>query len=151
MASPKIYIRNYGFTFLEILLTLALFVIVASLSLAASLDVYKSFNYADSQSLLLTLLRRARSDAVNNIDGLPHGIFIQNHTYILFEGRNYQARNQTRDLTFPTSSNIDMSGNTEVVFAPLSATTSSGQIILEDHIHKQTIITIGDEGQINLH
>ena len=153
MGSPKICIHKTGegFTLMEILIVISLFFILAGFGLAISMDAYRSFNFASDRDLLVSLLQKARSQSLNNVNQSPHGVYIAAASYVLFQGSNYISRDQSEDLIFPHSADLSLSGLPEVIFTPLSATTSAGNIILDDHIHPQSAISLNGQGQINLY
>ena len=83
--------REAGFTLMEVLLVIGMFVILAGFGLFVSMETYRGSNYHSDRSLLIAVLERARAEAINNIcsggscaDGAAHGVHIQSDKYILF-------------------------------------------------------------------
>ena len=155
MALPKIStLRTHersGFTLVEILIVTALLASLGGLAVVVSMATYRSYTFLSEQDLLISLLQKARSQSLNNLNQAPHGVYLDMDAYTLFEGSNYARRDQAQDLSFSRNSNYFLNGLTEIVFAQISATTTSGEIILDDHIHPKATISLNYEGQINLH
>jgi prepilin-type N-terminal cleavage/methylation domain-containing protein len=156
-----------GFTLIEILVVMSLLVIIGALTTFANFDVWRSYNFRGESSLLVSVLQKARSQSINNIclgsgctDGRPHGVYIQNDKYTIFQGSDWNNHDDAMDEDFEASSNISSASSTinEVVFGQLSATTSfphhtdltEGEIILNetDGFRSETI-SINNEGRID--
>ena len=140
-----------GFSLLEILIVLALFTVLGGMALVVSMDAYRSYAFSSEQDLLVSLLQKARSQSQNNIDQSAHGLSLAAGAYTLFEGSDYAHRNLSADVVFSPSSNYALSGLTEVIFSQMSATTTAGEIVLNDNAHPKAAISLNYEGQINLH
>ncbi len=163
MASRKTSTRNAhpracrGFTFFEVLIVIGLLTIVGSLGLLVSMDSYRSSGFYADRNLLVAALQRARAEAINNIclgactdvnDGKAHGVHIQSESYVIFQGTSYSAGDPV-NAVFPAHTTLTESSLSDVVFSPLTATTSTtGDITLSDNAGHTSTITIGSEGQI---
>lgn len=138
-----------GFTLIEILIAMGILAIIGGFGLFVSLDFYRSNVIFSERDTLLSLLRRARLDAVNNIQAMPHGLYVATTSYILFAGSSYAARSSTHDYAFDKSVAVTTGGLTEVVFSPLAATsTASGTITLADETRNLEIL-VNYEGMID--
>ncbi len=127
---------RFGFTLIEILLVVAFFALIGGMALIGSLDSYRSFSFHNERDTLIPLFFKARNQAATGMcmgggctGGKPHGVYFGTpHSYTLFQGANYTTRDAVVDEVF-TAGNLDVaithpSGLQEIVFAPLSATTS---------------------------
>jgi hypothetical protein len=101
------------------------------------------------QKLLLNILQKARFDALNNLYFMARGVYIGSDNYILFSGSNFSSRNPVYDISYPRSAvNIQSSFN-QIVFTPLSATTSASGTIELSINNKKFFININNEGFID--
>jgi prepilin-type N-terminal cleavage/methylation domain-containing protein len=149
MKSGKKIISQSGFSLLEILVVLGMFVLISGFALVISIDSFRSHNFGSEQELVVGLLQKARSQAMDNIDQTPHGVHFTSSNYSIFEGPTY-----TSGIDFPVGSGITPSGATDVVFAQLSGQVAGAnpplKIVLKDNTTGKTFnIFINNEGQIN--
>jgi prepilin-type N-terminal cleavage/methylation domain-containing protein len=138
--------NNQGFTLIEILVVMAIFVLIAGFALVVSMDSYRSHNFKSEQDLLVAVLLKARSQAMNNINQLPHGVYIPitHDKYSLFQGSTC-----TSGIDFPVSKGFTPSASC-IVFTQLSGATAATSITLTDNTtNKVFTININNEGQIN--
>lgn len=143
--------QQSGFTLIEILVVLGIFIFIASFALVVSMDSYHGYNFRTEQDLLLGVLQKARSQAVANVNQKPHGVFLDASStqYTLFQGTDYSHRDTSFDLVFKGNSGYSLSGTTSTVFTQLSGTTTPATVTLDDHTHPIFNICINSEGQIN--
>jgi prepilin-type N-terminal cleavage/methylation domain-containing protein len=87
-----------GFTLIEVVVVMALLGVIVMTGLLVDMQAYRSSGFRSDRELLVTLLARARSQAINNIctasdctDGVPHGVHIEPGRFVLFEGATYDA------------------------------------------------------------
>lgn len=112
--------------------------------------------------MLVALLERARSQAINNYclgtctDGAPHGVAIRPidnpDKYILYQGATYATRDTGADSVFDANPLVTSTGFSEVSFAQLSAVSSTvggNTLTLSETAGHSSVITIGSEGQIS--
>lgn len=144
-----------GFTLIEVLLVMGMFVIISSFGLLVSMESYRGATYHSDRDLLLALLQRARAQAINNLcygsdceDGKPHGVHIQPDKYILFQGAVYDAGDEMNS-SFETDVNVTHSFNGDFIFTQLSATTSGPITITLSGESKTSEITVSPLGQIS--
>ena len=169
MKLPGILIRKYakrtckkrrrtsavtGFTVIEILVVLALVGFIASLGVTIGLDSYRRFLFYSERDTLVSILQRARSEALSNTgsavasSSIFHGLFMAPENAVLFRGPSYALRDSGYDITTPLTAGIVRSGISEIVFAPLTGeVATSGIIILDDGVRNATI-TVNAEGGI---
>jgi len=96
--------KNSGLTMIEIMVVIGLFAVLISLGLLMSMDVWRGASVQSEQDVLLSLLYKARSRAVANINEHDHGLYIDedNMKYVIFEGSSYAGALST--------TSFDMSG-----------------------------------------
>jgi prepilin-type N-terminal cleavage/methylation domain-containing protein len=151
----KVFLRrpraDVGFTLIEVVVAIALLAMIFSFSFGVGSNFYGSQVLVAERDNLLSLLRSARSLAVNNVDQSSHGVFVSTSTsqYAIFEGNSYASRNQSLDVYFPISYGAVITGLAEVVFSALDGKANvSGTIIISTSIGSSTI-TLNNEGRIN--
>ena len=153
MALPKVYDSDMkhesGFTLLEIVIATAILTIIAGLGLVISINFYKSQSLTVERDTVVSLLRKARSQALTNFNQSAHGLYIDESQYIIFQGSSFAGRSVEFDQSFGKAPNISASGLSEVVFSPLTAiATASGTIDLTNGLSTSTIF-INYEGRID--
>jgi len=147
--------HHRGFTYIELLVVVALFGIILSFGMAMNLGSISRTSMLQERDLFVSLLLTgARAQALANIDEKPHGIYIDNdaHEYILFEGTDYTegaAINRVTSFTSDTLTITNTGGNT-ILFEQLSGDVSEGvgTITISGNGATQ-YITINAVGQIN--
>lgn len=143
------YCDNAGFTLLEVIVTVVILAVVASIGLFVGADFYKSYVLASERDSLVSILRKARAGAMNNFLELPQGVFIDQDKFTIFKGLSYAGRNSQYDEIIFRFRAVDISGPAEVVFQPIRGTSGvSGTITLSDGV-KNVAIEINDEGRIS--
>ena len=139
-----------GFTLTEILVVISLAALISTFALGMSLDAFRSYNFRSEQTLLLSLLQKARSQAMSNIDQLPHGVHVSGNQYTLYEGSAWKSRDVLKDADFPVGKGVAPSGVTDMLFTQLSGKpVSAGDIVLSDGGHASVIFSINSQGRIN--
>ena len=143
--------RLRGFTLLEIVLVLSLIAVVAAFALSFPLSAFRSQARQAEMVTLVSLLELSRSDAFANKDRLPHGLAIVGTSYVQFSGVTFDMSNPktwvTTEMVYPLV--LASSSVTEVVFTPLTATTTPTRVQLIDTMSGQSsFIDVNYEGLI---
>jgi prepilin-type N-terminal cleavage/methylation domain-containing protein len=140
MASPNTLRPNKGFTLIEVLIAIAILVVVFSLGLFISFDFYKSFSAQSEKEVIVSMLQKARSLSMNNINQEKHGVrFTDNPlTYTIFPDELAIKAAYGISITTPALP-------FEVTFDQLSGNSQNQTIILN---HGETI-TITEQGKID--
>lgn len=142
--------KNKGFTFIEIIMVVAILMALAGLGLIFGIDFYKTYSLDTERNVVSSLLQKARSRAQNNFNQSPHGVYFQsNNYYIIFQGASYALRNVDYDQLIPKNQAINISGISEIIFGQLSGDSQiAGNVILNNN-KRTLIISINNEGGIN--
>ena len=110
-----------AFTLTEILVVVGIFALLMSFSLVVSLDIYRGDSFRGEQDVIISILQKARSQSINNINETSHGIRFEPDQYVLFDGDG-------GEVEFPMNTKVtyqDMASDT-VTFKQLSGNTDSG-------------------------
>lgn len=140
--------KEAGFTLTEILISVGIFIFIMGLGLFLSIDFYRSYLFLTERDMVISILQKARSNAISNINEKRHGVYFDSNRYILFEGDNYLTASNT--ISFEGNQAIKRSGMNEVVFEQLTgkANVTGGDLILKDNIRPDITISINYEGRI---
>lgn len=131
MALHKTYTNKTGFTLLEVIIVIGLFLVVSALSLHIDVRTIRTQTYRDDVNALETALRTARTRALTaycvGICTGPqaHGIYFAYDHYIIFQGNSYNPTNPY-NVSVPLDSGLRVHGLYTVTFLPRSgmATTT---------------------------
>jgi len=144
-----------GFTYIELLIVLALVGIIATWSLTMGLSAITQSSVIQERDFFVTLLlRSARAEALANFAEKSHGVRIDTvlHTYTLFTGTSYvSGASDNRTIAFSNSHiNVTNTGGVNIVFEQLSGnvTTGAGTLTFTDGNTTQQI-SINAVGQID--
>jgi prepilin-type N-terminal cleavage/methylation domain-containing protein len=143
--SPK---KIKGFTLLELIISSAIITIVMSVGIPVTLQFVRSYGLQSERDTVLVLLEWARDQSMANHLQTSHGILVTSNQFIGFVGTSYATRNPTFDLIYPRNSKITVTGGTETIFAPLSATTTNTSFVFNNS-DKQYTIAVNEEGTID--
>lgn len=138
-----------GFTIVEVLIVVAILTIVFGFSLGVGSNFYSSQVLIGERDSVVSLLRNARTRAMNNTNQSSHGVFIDTNQYVAFDGESYAARNQAYDAVFPRSAGVTITGPLEIVFKVMEGTSNvSGTIAVTNGVGNVNIV-LNNEGRIN--
>lgn len=137
-----------GFTLIELLIVVAMTFLVAALTLPVALAFVESQVLDEMTNDVASVLRRANSQAVFGKHASSFGVKILPSSFVLFEGSSYAERVTAEDEIFSFSSNLNLSGPDEIVFAKISGTTSATGTISISVSNKQREITVYENGKI---
>lgn len=139
--------NNHGFTLVEIIIVLGILFLMAGFGLFMSMDFYRSYAFRYEENLAVSLLQKARSRAMANVNQTAHGVHFGVSDYTLFEGSTYDAGASTNQ-NIPINSGIATSGLVNVVFNQLKGdSTTTGDIIISGQSQTASI-SINTEGAI---
>ncbi|MCK5015991.1 MAG: prepilin-type N-terminal cleavage/methylation domain-containing protein [Candidatus Peribacteraceae bacterium] len=118
--------RN-AFTLPEIIITIALFGIMASLSIPYLGDFYKSENIGSHCKNIRQTIYRASTRSIAGEQGLPWGVYAAGNEYTLFAGETYISRNTALDETFTLPGGMSFLGNKTFIFHQFSGIPISAE------------------------
>jgi prepilin-type N-terminal cleavage/methylation domain-containing protein len=152
----KISIAKRGFSLIELVVVLGMLAGVASLTLVISMQSYHSSSFADTQTLLITALYKARSQALSCVcigtvctAGKAHGVHITPTQLIIFQGDYFNAADDTNEYIPISNRSVSFSDISDVVFDVLTANAlTAGDITLTDTRGRIATVSVGAKGQI---
>ena len=149
---------QHGLTLIEIVVVIAIIGLIVSLGLITSFDSYRGYLFRSERTTLVSVLSRARSQAMNNMFETTHGICYDNSAknYAIFRGSGYLATNPTNETVNSNSvaiiisipSSFICSPGSGVIFSQLSGTTSPIDIVVTEN-NRVSTTSINYEGAIN--
>ncbi len=74
-----------GFTLIEIIIAIAILALIASLGLFISMDFFREYSFRSEENTIVSILQKARSQSMDNIDQMRHGVHFQSGKYVMFE------------------------------------------------------------------
>lgn len=132
-----------AFSFVEVMLSLALFSFIITLSV----PIYQSFEFrnevASSANVIVAAARTAQSKAIGNENDTPWGIYIGTGEVIIYSGTDYASREVSRDISLQLPGAPVVSGQNEFVFDQ-----NSGEVAVPGNVQIE-ITSISREIEIN--
>ena len=137
--------QSSGFTLIETLTVIGLFLLLLSAGLVIGLDAISRSALINERDLVVLMLTGARTRALANVNETSHGVRIEADQVIVFEG----APPGTNARTIERNSAIEVSPpDVEIVFEPLTAKVGPSNSIILSENGKEAIIEINTEGRI---
>lgn len=139
-----------GFTLVELLVVVGITTILLGSALFMGIDSYKRYAFHAEQQLVVSVLEKARSRSINNIQQSSHGVCFQGSNYVIFRAvcvandpaneyipaNTFIARQSHFDTLFPT-----------ILFGQVTATATPTSIELRDDVRVANIV-VNYEGTI---
>lgn len=101
---------------MEFLIVGATIILLSGLFLPMGFGFFRTQNVDEAREDVITILRRAQSQALFQKNDSSFGAKFLADSYILFQGNSYAARQQSEDEVFIIPPGITISGLGEVVF-----------------------------------
>ena len=144
-----------GFTFIELLLVLAILSLITTVVMNTFVDYRKNQSLQKDTETVTEVLERARIETISSQNAMQYGVHIANDKITLFTGPTYSSGDPlNRDFALaPTDTIVTISltgGGSEVVFSRLSGETNqSGTVVLSSpSISKTKTVTIYKTGLV---
>ena len=142
--------KNWGFTLVEVLLSIAAIAIISGISM----PIYLSFQVKDDLDIavvtLVQSLRRSQAQSQASEGDANWGVKIQSGSITLFKGASYAGREASYDEIFNTSSAISFAGISEIVFDKLSGEPdTTGTITLTSTTNQTATVTLNGKGMVD--
>lgn len=144
-------IKQRGFSFLQVLLVIGLFMVMASLTVPSLYQWQTGVQINTIATEIGQNLRRAQVKAMSGFNNSNWGIYFSNNSYTIFIGSSYDGRDQSWDEDYLVSSSITMINDfsDEIIFSQNTGLPStSGEITLSNLSGEVISITINELGVI---
>lgn len=138
-----------GFTLIELSLVIALMFMIGAFISPTGISFYKGQLLNESYEGMINALRQAQIFSMTGKNNHSFGLFIQDDSYVVFEGDSYSTRIQSEDVVFTLSPSVTISGIEEIVFSKLTGEPSvlGGIVISVGEKEKQ--IEVSTSGNID--
>lgn len=141
-------VRN-GFTLLELILSITVIGLVASVALPVSRSFQVRNDLDIAAATAAQTLRRAQVRSQGMDNDTTWGVRASSGSIILFRGASYAARDATFDEVFDVPSTITPSGTTEFVFTKFTGNpTTTGTLTLTSSDNEVINLVINAKGTI---
>lgn len=149
MRFKQLSLNSKGFTFIELLVVMAIIAILSGLGLLVSLDIYRSYSFNSERDVVLAFLQKARSQSLANINQQSHGVHFAGDSYVLFAGNTYNSSDDNNQV-YLKDPGINNTGMVDVIFEQLSGNliSGAGTLTLTDG-KRRSAINLNLVGQIN--
>lgn len=138
-----------GFTLIEIIIVVAIIGIVLSFGITIDLNKLKGDTFQFEVATIVSILERARSQAMSNLGDSNHGFCYMEPNYILFTGNTCTVTNsEIIQANTDIASSALTTFPTEIIFERLSGRTNNTEILVS-HGLQETNIKINNEGAID--
>jgi len=142
--------NSRGFTLIEILVVVAIIGLIISVGLTLDLNSFKRDIFHSEESIILSLLEKARSRSMTNYYQTTHGLCYIAPNYVIFRGTTCTAVGSEispANAVVASASNFSTTFPT-IVFTQLTGTTTAATIHITDGVKSADII-LNNEGTIN--
>jgi prepilin-type N-terminal cleavage/methylation domain-containing protein len=151
MKSPNTS-NHKGFTLIEVLIVIGIMAIIAGFGMWVSHDVFRGTAFRNERDIVVSVLSKARSNSMNNLNQTSHGVYINSSSYILFQGSTYDPADP-KNIEVKASANISNSGPVSIVFDQITGNVPAANgteiSIALNSDNNSGIIKINQEGRIN--
>ena len=144
-------INAKGFTFIEVLLVIALLGLLVGLLV----PFYQSFqvsNQLDTTAFeIVQTLRMAQARAMAGDEGSIFGVHLESQKFVLFKGGVYQNGEVANEINeVPRTLNVSTSFGPDITFSKIKGETSTaGTITILSDINESKVIQINAKGNID--
>ncbi len=122
-----------AFTFIEIIIVLALLTGILSLTVLANTDALQRLHVREERDMFVSvILTPLRDRALGNVHMLPHGVHIDTiaRTYTLFEGTTFDRSDPNLRVIPFRNNHVEITpedGNATIIFSPILGDVLTGQ------------------------
>jgi prepilin-type N-terminal cleavage/methylation domain-containing protein len=142
--------KNFGFTLIEVLLSVALLAVLAGFSLPVyrALQVRNDLDIATNTVVQSLYRAQVLSQAVSS--DASWGVYVGVGEIVIFQGDSYVTRDDIWDEVFDLPTDITPSGLAAVVFDRFTGDTqTTGSVILNSNTNETKTITINNKGMVD--
>lgn len=147
--------REYGFSFLEIIVVIAILTVLTTISLVSLGAMQERLLLRAAASDIVFALEAAKARSVAGTGGVVHGVHFTDETYVEFRGSTYDAEDDdvlVHELDPRLTLTTDTLSETSIVFARITGTTGAAteiMLALKDDPDTYRTILVGAGGAIS--
>ncbi len=131
--------QSSGFSMIEVLIAIAIASIIFLAGYFTNIESFSRELLISEHLTLVSVLQKARNSAMNNIYASPHGVHIEDDSYVIFRVTPYDINEPTNEEIY-RNEKIAISGLDEVVFTQLSGEPdNTGTFTLSDGVRTKQI------------
>jgi prepilin-type N-terminal cleavage/methylation domain-containing protein len=120
---------NKGFTFIEVIISVAIMALLVGLSMAAFSSFAKREALGAAAGAAAAMLRDARAQTIASVGGMQYGVRVEPDRFILFQGSTYASTSPT-NRPFYFSARVKASSTAQsFVFERVTGDASSSGMI----------------------
>jgi prepilin-type N-terminal cleavage/methylation domain-containing protein len=138
-----------GFTFLELLIVVAIVGIVSLSSISFYSRFFTQNAVSNTVDQLTSEMRKAQSYAMSGKQNGDWGVRYASNQIILFQGSSYATRNAAFDEKFTTNTSVAVSGLSDIIFSRMTGTPSASPTITVSGAGSTSTITVNAQGVVN--
>lgn len=138
-----------GFTLIEIIVVVAIVISLFAFGILIDSKAFTRTSVISEQETLVSILQKARSRAMNNIEHTRHGVFVDEDKYVIFQS-SYDEDDEDNEK-IERNENFTITGlyQTEIIFDQISGIPNvTGEIKISDGVIEKTI-NINEVGLID--
>lgn len=137
-----------GFTQIELLVVIGIVVILTAVGVISGFNSISRGALTSEEDKLVLLLTDARTNALANTNAKPHGLYVSNTEFILFEG-NDKDDDPTSWREIERNSSVEiLPTDTQVVFDQLSADVGVPVDFVLSLNETSSTVSVNEVGQI---
>ena len=148
--------NSRGFSLAEVVVVVAIIAILAVIGVGAFVSGRQSAEFDAVSDGIVSVLEKARSDALAGKGGTNFGVKINASSYVFFAGSSYNAGDSS-NITYQVSSGFTLSttlggAGSVVIFSRLTGTPSStGTVTITRTSPSATrVITVASQGSLTI-
>lgn len=145
----KIQKKMGGFTMIEIITTLGIFLILAGLTLPIGLDFYRNQKLNAFSHLFADRIEKARVFARSQKGDSSWGGYVGSDTYTIFKGDSFNTRDQSFDQNYRIPEGISVNQD-EVVFEKLTGHPNQAVSFNINGVPRANAVSISSTGRVRL-
>lgn len=150
MKRRRLYKKKFrAFTIFEVLLALALFAGLITISFPVMLSFEYRNDLAASRDYAVSAIRLAQLNAQSVLEDTTWGVRLNSGLITVFSGPSYAGRNSALDITYPINTTVGISGITEILFSKISGNTTNTGTTTFSKEGNNFSITINGKGNIS--
>lgn len=140
---------NKGFTLIEVIIVICIILLLFVIVWPIGANFYRQELSNKAQQQLVWILKQARSNAVNQKNNANFGVKLEPGTAVLFQGNNFNERNQDQDITYSLPSIIKQTGLQEIVFSANTGFVNNPGTVILNSYNSSKVIEINQLGVLD--